>query len=154
MKLSKAEQQGLRLAVSLARLGGQVGLADLADREQLSSALVAKIIGKLRKSGVVRAVRGRFGGYRLAAAPIDITVATVLRALGPNRILQGCFDSDGTSCVSVCPHDEDCGLRVVMAHLERQMTEVLEQVTLADLARDEGHMRRRLADFCAPVSTL
>jgi Rrf2 family protein len=141
MKLTKVEEEGLRLAITLAQAGTQMTLPELSAKEDLSEALVAKVLGKLRQGGVVRAARGRNGGYELASPPEDLTVADILSALG-QPVLQGCFNKDESATLAgtCCPHGKDCGLRPVWRRLEAQITAVMKHVTLLDLARSERHV--------------
>ncbi|MCU0665353.1 MAG: Rrf2 family transcriptional regulator [Myxococcota bacterium] len=145
MKLTKVEEEGLRLAVTLAQSGTQMTLPELSEKEDLSEALVAKVLSKLRQGGVVSAARGRNGGYELACPPESLTVADILRALD-QPLLQGCFNKDlaATSSGTCCPHGKDCGLRPVWRRIETQIAEVMERITLSDLARSERHVERRI----------
>jgi Rrf2 family transcriptional regulator, iron-sulfur cluster assembly transcription factor len=145
MKLTKLEEQGLRLAMALARRGGQMTLPELAEAEHLSEALVAKVLSKLRVGGVVVASRGRNGGYELAAPPDEIAVSSVMRALG-RPLIEGCFNAehDVEGC---CPHKGGCSLRPIWETLEEKVTEILNQVHLADLIHRESDVRERLAEI-------
>ncbi|MBW2527126.1 MAG: Rrf2 family transcriptional regulator [Deltaproteobacteria bacterium] len=142
MKVTKEEEQGLRLALSLARTAGKSTLSDLAEREQLSVALTAKILGKLRRGGVVRALRGRNGRYELTATAEEVTVADVLHALAP-AVVRGCFNAERTDG-EPCPHADDCSLRPVWQHIEHQVAGVLEQITLVDLLREEEQVNQQV----------
>ena len=150
MKVTKEEEQGLRLALSLARTDGRSTLGDLAEREQLSVALTAKILGKLRRGGVVRALRGRNGRYELSATAEDVSVADVLHALAPT-VVRGCFNADRTDAQS-CPHVDDCSLRPVWQHIEQQVSGVLEQITLMDLLREEQQVNEQVERLWPPRS--
>jgi Rrf2 family protein len=143
MKITKVEEQGLRLALALARSDGRATLAELARSERLSIALAAKILAKLRMGGVIRAVRGRNGHYELAAEAAAISVARVLRAL-ETSLVRGCFNTRPCLDESICPHGGDCSLRPVWRHLEIQVTGVLEQLSLSDLLREEGAVRQQV----------
>lgn len=145
MKLTKLEEQGLRLAMALARGGGQMTLPELAGGERLSEALVAKVLGKLRVGGVVVASRGRNGGYELAAPPEETAVASVMRALG-RPLVEGCFNEEHEA-EACCPHTGGCSLRPIWETLEEKVTEILTRVTLADLVRRESDVRDRLAEI-------
>jgi Rrf2 family protein len=143
MKVTKVEEQGLRLALALARGQGRGTLAELARAERLSIALAAKILAKLRRGGVIRAVRGRHGHYELNAEPATISVARVLRSL-ETSLVRGCFNSRPCIDQEVCPHGQDCSLRPVWRHLEHQVAGVLEDLSLGDLLQDEGEVRRQV----------
>jgi len=145
MKLTKLEEQGLRLTMALARGGGQMTLPELAEDERLSEALVAKVLGKLRVGGVVNASRGRNGGYELVAPPEATAVSSVMRALG-RPLVEGCFNEVHHDD-EYCPHKSGCSLRPVWETLEEKVTEILSQVTLADLVRQESDVRLRLAEI-------
>lgn len=151
MKLTKVEEEGLRLAMSLAIHGKQITLPELAEKEDLSEALVAKILGKLRQGGIVKALRGRNGGYELSAEPSHLTVAAIMKALG-KPILEGCYNKkvpDGELC---CPHGTDCGLRPVWMRIEDLIRQTMEQITLQDLVTSEKHVKRRVDTLLTPPS--
>lgn len=143
MKLTKLEEQGLRLAMTLARRGDQITLGEVAAVEGLSEALVAKVLGKLRLGGVVVAARGRHGGYELAVPPVELTVAAILRALG-EPLLRGCFNGECLMSDGACPHNSGCGMRHVWSRINERITEVLERITLADLLKPEGYVTERM----------
>jgi len=66
MRISSLEEYGLRCTLALARVarGGQLSIADIADREGLSTPYASKLLAILRKAGIASAVRGRGGGQR------------------------------------------------------------------------------------------
>ena len=137
LRITKAEDQAMRLALRLAADGGQLTLGSLAARESLPEPTVAKLLGLMRRGGVVSALRGRNCGYELAASPADTSVASVLRALGTDLAPQHhCFDQPGDG--EPCPRADDCGLRSVWRHLQRQVTQLVEGTSLADLLRAES----------------
>jgi Rrf2 family protein len=84
MKISSQEEFGLRCLLRLARAedGHSLTIPEIAAAEGLSAPYVAKILAVLRQGGLIESVRGRSGGYRLAAAPVDIFLGSVLLVLG------------------------------------------------------------------------
>ncbi len=140
-KISKAEEQAMRLTLRLAATGQQQTLADLALAEDLPEPTVAKVLGQLRRAGVVDAVRGRHGGYVLAGKPEEVSTRRVLNSVGPESIA-------GTPCPNhpevPCPRNSDCGLRSVWQHLEKTLSEVLEHTTIADLLEKEAKVAAQL----------
>jgi Rrf2 family protein len=148
VKITRSEEQGLRLAMGLARRGGTANLAELARDEGLSEALVAKILGKLRRGGVAVAFRGRNGRYELAAPADQIDTLQILQAFG-TPLLRGCDERDASSAGTGCQHAGGCNLQTVWNHLESQVNRVLRDITLADLIRDEEQMGARMAGLWA-----
>ncbi len=142
MKVTKVEEHALRLALSLARHGGRGSLKELSHRERLSSPLTAKILGKLRRGGVVKALRGRHGCYELVDPPERITVTEVLLAAGPS-LLDGCFNTEPRGRPG-CPHRSGCTLRPIWNRVESSLTDVLDQITLQDLLRKEAQVERQV----------
>ena len=140
MKLSKIEEQALRLSLSLARAGGEAGLTELAEREGLSTALAAKVLGMLKRGGVVRAVRGRNGGYALTVGPEEISLASVVLSTSP-VVLQTCANLGVTECQESCPHVGGCGLRAMLEVFGDRLASALERLSLADLLDEEPKVR-------------
>jgi Rrf2 family protein len=140
-RITKAEEQAVRLTMRLASAGGQQTLSDLAEAEQLPEPTVAKLLGMLRKGKVVSAVRGRNGGYVLADAPARISTGMIIRSVSNDP-------SPGFPCgdtgADACPRNSDCGLRPVWQHLEGRLTEVLNNTSVADLLEKEARAASNL----------
>ena len=58
-----------------------MSLAEIAKRQDISLPYLEQLFVKLRRAGLVEAVRGPGGGYRLARAPVEIRVSEVLEAV-------------------------------------------------------------------------
>ena len=143
MKITKLEEQSIRLVISLALRDGRATLPSLSAAEGLTEALTAKLMGKLRKGGIVRALRGRTGGYALIPSPETLTVAAVIRALG-KPVFEACNLDRGAHGVP-CPHVEDCSLRPVWNHLSAAVSDTLDRITIAELLKKERPSFRREA---------
>jgi Rrf2 family protein len=135
IRIAKAQDQALRLCLRLAATDGQRTLSELAGQESMPEPTAAKLLGLLRRGGVVEALRGRKGGYLLAAPAREISVAAVLRSVGDPTSLYSCHD--GSSAKEPCPRNDDCSLRSVWRHLKLQVTDLLEGTSLADLLQSE-----------------
>ena len=83
MKLStKGRYAMVALAdLALARPGDRVSLAEVSKRQDISLPYLEQLFVKLRRAGLVEAVRGPGGGYRLARSPDAIRVSEVLEAV-------------------------------------------------------------------------
>ena len=61
----------------------------------MSEAYLEQLIPPLRNSGIVKSVRGAYGGYMLAKPPTEITAGDVIRILeGPIQLVEGLEGSD------------------------------------------------------------
>ncbi len=57
--------------------------------------------------------------------------------------MRGCFNTD-SDLSSPCPHTGDCTVRPVWLYVEDRVSQVLEQITVADLLNEEGQVRRAM----------
>ena len=80
MKLSANEEYGLRCLVRIgyAGAGGSLTIPEMSQAEGVSPAYAAKILRGLRKGGLVKAVRGKEGGYTLARPAEQIVIGDVM----------------------------------------------------------------------------
>jgi len=71
------------LAMMRSKAGGEdrVSLAEISKRQDISLPYLEQLFVKLRRAGLVEAVRGPGGGYRLAREPAEIRVSDVLEAV-------------------------------------------------------------------------
>ena len=132
MKVSKTEEYGVRLVMSLAASGGQLNIRELAAREGLPEPTVAKVVARLRRAGVVTAERGRNGGYSLSCAPDRLTLASVVAAF-EQRVYDPGFCSRMTPEGATCARSAECGLRPVWSGLTEVIGDFLSSITVADL---------------------
>jgi Rrf2 family protein len=78
--------------------------------------------------------RGAGGGYRLARPADQVTAWEVLEILGGSLFPDGFCDSHPGS-LRDCVHSTACSIRSLWRSVEGAMRDVLEQVTVAELAR-------------------
>ncbi len=76
-----------------------VALRDISERQNLSLPYLEQLFVKLRRSGLVKSVRGPGGGYRLSHSSSDIRVVDILRAVDEtvDAMQQGAGVSGGLS---------------------------------------------------------
>jgi Rrf2 family iron-sulfur cluster assembly transcriptional regulator len=90
----------LAMAEAQARPGEDLmSLAEIARRQDISLPYLEQLFVKLRRTGLVEAVRGPGGGYRLARSPSDIRVSEILEAVEEtvDAMHQGAGASGGLS---------------------------------------------------------
>lgn len=146
MRVTAVEEYGLRLMLQMASAGKgkPMTIHEIAARETLSDAYVAKLMNQLRDAGLVDSVRGRAGGYLLTKEPDQITVFQILNGLGGHIYEEEyCerFPGDGDACV----HVGDCSLRSLWGTLEGLVNGVLARTTLSDLMQTEARAAQDIA---------
>ncbi len=106
---------------------GAVTLSDIAGRQGISLSYLEQLFARLRRSGLVESVRGPGGGYNLATAPGEISVAEIIIAINENI--------DATRCGGDknCSGEERCLTHYLWEGLSERIHEFLSGITLADL---------------------
>lgn len=91
---------------------------------------VSKILKALAREGVLNSHRGVGGGFALARAADDISVADVITALdGPIAITE-CLEDD-----TACGHESMCVIRTNWDRINRVVREALSGLSIAEMAR-------------------
>ena len=110
---------------------GAVSTKRIAEDSTIPPELLAKILQRLARKGLVVSQNGPKGGYALARRPAEITVGEVIRALeGPINIVSCLEHSD-------CPQMERCSLRQPVKKIQAAITQVLDTMSLAELTSDD-----------------
>ncbi len=134
MRVSAKVDYALRALAELAASpAGQVKAEGLATAQDIPLKFLENILLELRRAEIVSSQRGAEGGYRLAKAPKEISLADVIRAVeGPIATVRGARPED------VEYSGAAAGLREVWIDLRASMRGVLEETSLADLVARSG----------------
>ena len=131
MRISAKADYAVRAALELAVAAPDrpVKGEHIASAQAIPIKFLENILVDLRQAGIVQSRRGPDGGYWLAQPASDVSVADVIRAAdGPLASVRGEKPEDLTY------EGAAAKLRDVWVALRGSMREVLEHVTLADLA--------------------
>jgi Rrf2 family protein len=133
VRVSAKADYAIRAAVELAAAGpGPVKGDRIATAQAIPPNFLENILADLRNAGLIVSKRGAEGGYWLARPADEITLADVIRAVdGPLANVRGLRSEQVTYEGSAER------LRDVWVAVRASLRAVLEQVTLADLARGE-----------------
>ena len=71
------------LALAASKSGGEglVSLSEISKRQDISLPYLEQLFVKLRRAGLVEAVRGPGGGYRLSRAPAEVRISEIMEAV-------------------------------------------------------------------------
>jgi Rrf2 family protein len=133
VRISAKADYAIRAGVELAAAGeGPVKGERIAQAQSIPVKFLENIMVDLRHAGLVRSQRGADGGYWLARAADEITLADVIRAVdGPLASVRGVRSEELSYEGSAEP------LREVWIAVRASLRNVLESVTLAHVARNE-----------------
>lgn len=123
MKISTKGRYGLTIMMELAAKFGEgpLSLKSIAERNGLSEHYLEQLVAPLRNAGLVKSIRGAYGGYVLSKEPETITAGDIIRILeGPISPVDFTEEDD--------PAKRDLWLRI-----RDSIASVLDSTTLADL---------------------
>jgi Rrf2 family protein len=133
LRLSKKADYGLMAMKHLAERGDHSACSakDVADAYAIPQELLAKVLQRLVKAGLLHSQHGTNGGYTLARDPGQITAYEVIRAIdGPLFI---------TSCITVrgeCGQSEHCTIREPLRRVNQSIEEVLRSITISAMTEE------------------
>jgi Rrf2 family protein len=131
MHVTAKADYAVRAAVELSSAGADAPrkVDDVSKAQDIPLSFLENILTQLKSSGIVRSQRGPEGGYWLSRPAEDINVAEVIRAVeGPLVGVRGNRPEEIEYRGSAEP------LQQVWVALRANLREVLERVTLADIA--------------------
>ncbi|HUU22562.1 MAG TPA: Rrf2 family transcriptional regulator [Phycisphaerae bacterium] len=145
MKLSTAAALGIQGVLVLAERhgSGTVTLEEICRARALPRDYMARIFSLLSRAGLVAAVRGKHGGYRLGRDPGAISLLEVIEAV------------EGPLAMNLCQHspprceEVGCPVRPVWSDIQRRVSSVLAGKTIRDLACGSS---QTLAGTLAPAA--
>ncbi len=138
MKLSAKGRYAVMAMVDLARhtefngTSNPVTLSDIAERQEISLSYLEQLFSKLRKSGLVKSVRGPGGGYKLARLASDLRVSDIVLAVDEPLRTTRCKPDTGTGCMS---DGGRCLTHDLWEELGNQIYLFLSSVSLEDVCR-------------------
>jgi Rrf2 family protein len=133
LKLSKKSDYGLIAVKHLAMYGtrGACSAADIAEAYGISVPLMAKVLQKLAKRGLVTARYGSSGGYQLARHPSLITALEVINAIDGPLFITSCVTSHGE-----CYQTPTCTVREPLRRVNESILQLLKGVTISQMSED------------------
>jgi Rrf2 family cysteine metabolism transcriptional repressor len=123
MKISTKGRYGLTIMMELAQNFGEgpTSLKSIAEKHSLSEHYLEQLVSPLRNAGLVRSIRGAYGGYILAKEATEITAGAIIRVLeGPISPVE--FEEE-----------EDPAKRHLWLRIRDAISEVMDSTTLQDL---------------------
>lgn len=132
LQLSKKVEYGLIALRHMAMKpsGFVVTAKELAKEYDLPYELLAKILQKLARAGVVRSLQGVKGGYTLAQKPENLKVASVIRIIEESKpMVASCYTEGPESCYLFY----NCTIRRPLGKLQRNLNVLFDQMTVREI---------------------
>ncbi len=131
MQLSTKGRYAVMAMVDLASnsSGSSLPLASIAERQHISVAYLEQLFMKLRRAGLVKAIRGPRGGYQLARPASDISVADIMTAADEPVRMNRCSVEGNDWCLGT----KRCATHDLWRALGIHITAFLSAVSLKDV---------------------
>jgi Rrf2 family protein len=137
LRLSKKADYGL-IAMKHLALRGDRGSSptsssarEIAELYDVPIELMAKVLQRLVRRGLLASQQGTRGGYQLARMPSQISVADVIQAIEGPVTVTACSTEEGQ-----CEQFAKCNVRDPLWRVRERILSALGDCTIAELAAD------------------
>jgi Rrf2 family protein len=137
------------MMVDIARRPGAdpVTLREISKNTAISRPYLDQVAVGLKTSALIRAMRGRGGGYQLTRPAGEISVRQIIEAaIGPINVV------DCVMRPEICDRSDCCECRWVYQRINDEITNLLNGMSLGELAQREMGSSGRRDLGCAPGS--
>jgi Rrf2 family transcriptional regulator, iron-sulfur cluster assembly transcription factor len=144
MKITTKIRYGVRLICDIAFYseGKPVQVKTVSKRQEISAKYTEQIFQKLKKAGVIKSVRGPFGGYLLAKNPEEITVGDIIKAIDGKEIELVFCSGYPQGVKKPCKRFRECVVSDVWEGASRSLMDYFNSITINQIcvrAREKGH---------------
>ena len=133
LRLSKKADYALIAMTHLTLKAGSSSAREIAEQFDIPVELMAKVLQRLTRRGLLASQQGTHGGYQLARAAAGITVADVIQAI------------DGPVAVTACSAHADrcgqfakCNVRDPLWKIREIILSALKTATVSELAHESN----------------
>ncbi len=138
MQITRRADYGVRTVLDVATLTqGSVALThDIAARQGIPAAFLAKIVPALTRAGLLRSQRGSGGGLTLGRSAEQITLLDVVEAVDGPLALNVCVPWPGE-----CRRSGECAVHEVWCEAYSALADRLRRSSIADLVARDAVLR-------------
>jgi Rrf2 family protein len=130
LRLSKKADYALMAMKHLALNAEQSSSArEMAEAYNIPVELLAKVLQRLVRRGLLASHQGTRGGYELARSPHQISVADIIQAIEGPVVVTACSTDDGQ-----CEQFSKCNVRDPLWKVRERILTALGECTVAELA--------------------
>ena len=134
LRLTKKADYGLMALKFIAEHADSVSLSakDIAEAYHIPPQLLAKILQRLAKEGLLRSHAGMNGGYTLSRGAKEITAFEVIRAIDGPLFITSCVTESG-----LCDLTNSCTIKEPLARVNESISDVLKKIRISDLVESD-----------------
>jgi Rrf2 family protein len=133
LRLSKKADYALMAMKHLALRGenGSSNAREIAEQYDIPIELMAKVLQRLARRGLLRSHQGTRGGYQLGRGPAQISVADVIQAIDGPVTVTACTTEERQ-----CDQFSKCNVRDPLFKVRDRILAALAECTIAELAAE------------------
>jgi Rrf2 family protein len=133
LRLSKKADYALMAVrhLALRQDAGAASAREIAEQYCIPVELMAKVLQRLARQGIVTSQQGTRGGYSLAKSARVISVADVIQAIDGPLSVTACSTGDDS-----CDQYSKCSVRNPLWRIKDRILTALHTVTIAEMAFD------------------
>ena len=135
LRLSKKADYALMAMKHLAqkRETCSTSAREIAEQYDIPIELMAKVLQRLVRTGLLLSTQGTRGGYTLSRSSTAITVADVIQAIDGPLTVTACSTEKND-----CEQYGKCSIRDPLWQIRERIVEALGTVTIAEMASDQA----------------
>ena len=122
-------------AEALTRVGGpgatSTSAREIAEQYDIPIELLAKVLQRLVRTGLLASTQGTRGGYTLSRPSKSISIADVIQAIDGPFTVTACSTEKND-----CEQYSKCSIRDPLWRIRERIAEALETVTIAEMAAE------------------
>ena len=133
LRLSKKADYALMAMKHLAQKSGgpSTSAREIAEQYDIPIELMAKVLQRLVRTGLLVSTQGTRGGYTLGRAATSISVADVIQAIDGPLTVTACSSEN-----SDCEQYSKCSIRDPLWQIRERIVAALGTVTIAEMASE------------------
>lgn len=148
MKFRTTTRYGIRALAEIGKADPDKGILqkDIAEIQHLSVGYLDRIISELKQAGLIKNIKGKKSGYRLAKDPAEISMLEIHLAFEPEIAVIDCLTSEFN-----CSMKELCSSRTFWEGLNKVIVDYFSCYTLDDIVSNRRHVFQEVFD-CEHIS--
>ena len=140
MYISSRCRYATRAMIEIAKQYGKdpVPLKTIEEKQHISRQYLQQLMPALKREGLIRASKGKNGGFMLARPPAKIKIGEIVRAQeGEIAIVDCVADKD------LCNFQGQCPSRDIWVEASRRLNDYFDSMTLEDVLESWKKKKRR-----------
>ncbi len=140
MQLSCRGRYTLRAMIELAKNfdGNPLPLSYIEETQGISKKYLTQLMGSLKLTGLIKVIRGKNGGYKLARHPSEITLADILHATEGDMSIVECVNDE-----MYCDRHTNCISHLLWVELSTLINDYLGSVSLEKILKKDAVLMKK-----------